>query len=98
MGGALALKYGLDGPARDQLSGVVASAPLLQTAPETRPNALTLKLGSLAAKVLPDQIISVVVKVKDCTRDPAFIESGEADELLRPYGSLGGGQTWRQQQ
>ncbi|ORY79508.1 Alpha/Beta hydrolase protein [Protomyces lactucae-debilis] len=90
MGGALTLKYCLDGEHRHLLAGAISSAPLIEQAPSAKPNFLVLQAGKLAAKFLPDKQMSVVVAVKDCTRDPEFIAKGEADELLRPYGSLRG--------
>lgn len=89
--GGLTLKYALDGVSRQQLSGVIASAPLIGIPAEGAPNSIMLKIGSLAAHLVPDQIIPVEVPVKTCTRDPEFLKKGEADELLRPFGSLKGG-------
>lgn len=89
--GGLTLKYALDGASKQQLSGVIASAPLIGIPPEGAPNSIVLKIGSLAAHLVPDQIIPVEVPVKTCTRDPEFLRKGEADELLRPFGSLRGG-------
>lgn len=91
MGGGLTLKYALDGLHRDQLEGFVLSAPLIEIPPAYRTNALVVKAGSLLARLLPDRQIPVSVPVANCTRDPAFIKSGEADQLLRPFGSLRGG-------
>lgn len=92
MGGGLTLKYALDGANKSQLAGFVASAPLIEIPPETRPNFLKLAIGKVVARLLPDQIIPVEVPVKTCTRDPDMIAKGEADELLRPFGSLRGGE------
>lgn len=90
MGGALALKYALDGPHKSQLAGVISSAPLIQQPPAARSNFILVKAGSLAANLLPDQIIPIEVPVTTCTRDPVKIKEGEADQYLRPFGSLRG--------
>ncbi|BFZ56868.1 hypothetical protein PYCC9005_003917 [Savitreella phatthalungensis] len=90
MGGGLVIKYGLDGPHRDNLKGIVVSAPLLEQHDSAKPFWAVLKLGTLASKLLPDQIIPVAVPVRDCTRDPEAIALGEKDVLLRQKGSLKG--------
>ena len=90
MGGALVLKYALDGPSRAGVRGFIASAPLIKQHPSQVPNFFVLKAGSLAARFLPDQIIPVSVPVETCTRDPVKIREGQKDDLLRPFGSLRG--------
>ena len=65
MGGALVIKYAISGLHRDGLRGVITSAPLLEQHKSAKPLWLVLQLGSLASKVLPDQIIPVSVPVKD---------------------------------
>lgn len=90
MGGGLTTKYALDGPSKAQLEGVIVSAPLFELPAANAPNAIVLRIGSLAANVLPDRIIPSSVPVSTCTRDPEMIKKGEADELLRPFGSLRG--------
>lgn len=90
MGGGLTIKYALDGPHKDQLQGFVVEAPLIELPDAAKQPTIKLYAGSLLAKLLPDQKLFTQVPVDTCTRDPAFIKSGEADKLLRPYGSLRG--------
>lgn len=92
MGGGLTIKYALDGPHKNQIAGFVVSAPLIEIPPAAKANALLLKAGSLLARFFPDLKIATPVPVVTCTRDEEFIKIGEADQLLRPYGSLRGGQ------
>lgn len=76
MGGALVIKYGLAGLHRDGLRGIITSAPLLEQHASAKPLWLVLRLGSLASKVLPDQIIPVSVPVKDvCLSPPLYSRS-----------------------
>lgn len=90
MGGGLTLKYAMDGAHRDQLAGIIASAPLIEIPAETRPGYIKYTLGKIASFVYPDGILPVEVPVVTCTRDPEMIAKGQADELLRPYGSFKG--------
>jgi acylglycerol lipase len=90
MGGALVLKYGIDGAHKDELAGIISMAPLIDQHPSSRANSLLAKIGSMAAVLLPDKQISVQVSSQNISRDPIEREKYDKDELVRPFGSLRG--------
>ncbi|KAG0055189.1 hypothetical protein BGZ83_009365 [Gryganskiella cystojenkinii] len=89
-GGGLVLNYDCIGPLKNKLSGLIASAPLVLTAPETRPNNATISLAGAVSKVLPSVKIPVNLSSKLISRDPEEVRKYDKDPLVHGTGTSKG--------
>ncbi|GJJ74126.1 acylglycerol lipase [Entomortierella parvispora] len=89
-GGSLVLNYDCIGPLRTQLSGLIASAPLVLASAPTRPNKLTVGLAGVVSKVLPSFQIPVKLSSHFVSRDKEEVAKYDADPLVHGYGTAQG--------
>jgi acylglycerol lipase len=90
MGGATALTYAHSGQHRRELAGVAVWGPMIDFAPESRPFALTLAAGRLAARVLPGKKVHSKLDPKYLSRDEDVQEGYSADPLCHDTCTLEG--------
>ncbi|GAB7354383.1 hypothetical protein MBLNU459_g4884t1 [Dothideomycetes sp. NU459] len=92
MGGAETLHYAAAGPrdALAQVTGFVASAPLVALHAGTRPSRATVVLGRLAGRVLPRRQLVNKLNPDFLSRDAAENAKWVADELCHDTGTLEG--------
>ncbi|KAG0031012.1 hypothetical protein BGZ82_007177 [Podila clonocystis] len=84
-GGSLVLNYDCIGPLRTQLSGLIASAPLVLASAPTRPNALTVVFAGLVSKVLPSLQIPIKLSSHYVSRDAEEVKKYDTDPLVHGY-------------
>ncbi|KAG0041151.1 hypothetical protein BGZ83_002238 [Gryganskiella cystojenkinii] len=89
-GGSLVLNYDCIGPLRKELSGVIASAPLVLASPPTRPNKLTVALAGVVSTVLPSFQIPVALSSHYVSRDKQEVAKYDSDPLVHGYGTVKG--------
>lgn len=92
MGGGETLTYAAIGPSdvRSQLRGYIASAPLIQVAPRTKPWKITEMAGRLAVKVLPNMQMVQEVDAGLLTHNEKVNDEYRADDLCHNTGTLEG--------
>lgn len=92
MGGAEILHYATSGPADilSQVTGFIASAPLVLLSPGTRPWKSTVLLGRLAGRLLPHHQLVNKLKSEWLSRDPEENKKWVSDELCHDTGTLEG--------
>lgn len=91
MGGALSIAYATRQPLPtgvSRLSGVIASAPLIDQVPKVKASSALVKAGSVLGRVLPSLQFSVGVPSNDISRDDAVNKAYAADPLCPPIGSV----------
>ena len=86
----MVLNYDCIGPLRTKLAGLIASAPLVLTAPASRPNNATISFAGAVSKVLPSAKIPVNLSSKLISRDPAEVSKYDKDPLVHGYGTTKG--------
>jgi acylglycerol lipase len=84
------LNYDCIGPLRTELSGVIASAPLVLASAPTRPNKATIELAGMVSKVLPSFQIPVKLSSHYVSRDKEEVAKYDADPLVHGYGTAKG--------
>ncbi|KAF9937785.1 hypothetical protein BGZ65_001002 [Modicella reniformis] len=89
-GGSLVLNYDCMGPLRTQLSGLIASAPLVLASAPTRPNDLTVSFAGAVSRVAPSLKIPINLSSKFISRDPKEVAKYNADPLVHGYGTTKG--------
>ncbi|KAG0243607.1 hypothetical protein BGW41_001818 [Actinomortierella wolfii] len=87
-GGSLVLNYDVLGPKRQELAGVIASAPLILPSPETRPNAVTVGAAKVFSRVLPSLQIPVKLNTSYISRNKDEVAKYDTDPLVHPYMSI----------
>jgi len=92
MGGGEVLCYAAQGPAeiRKHIRGYLLESPFVDFSPESKPWALTVFLGRLAGKVLPQGKMVKKLDVRLISRDPAVQKQFEEDDLCHDTGTLQG--------
>jgi acylglycerol lipase len=92
MGGGEVLTYAAQGPAdvRKQIAGYIASAPLIGLHPDAQPGAVTVFMGKLAGKVLPNRQMVSKLDSSHMSHDPEANKAWEDDELCHDTGTLEG--------
>lgn len=88
MGGGIALTYGYQGTHRNRLQGVIAWAPWLLLAQDTRPSGLTVAVGKLGAKIWPEKQLYSGVDAGVMSRDERVCREYKDDPLCHDYGTL----------
>ncbi|KAF9345852.1 hypothetical protein BGX26_002671 [Mortierella sp. AD094] len=83
MGGGLVLNYDCFGPLRTELSGLIASAPLIIAAAPTRPYSLTVAFVGALARVVPWLRIPLHLPTKYISRDPEQVALYVSDPLIK---------------
>ncbi|TKA76751.1 hypothetical protein B0A55_03647 [Friedmanniomyces simplex] len=92
MGGAEVLHYAATGP-QDVLSsirGFLCESPFIALHPSGRPLAITVILGRLAGKVLPNRHMVSKLDATKLSRDPEVCKEYEDDPLCHDTGTLEG--------
>ncbi|KAF8476969.1 Alpha/Beta hydrolase protein [Kalaharituber pfeilii] len=87
-GGGIALFYAIYGTYRDRFAGVVAQSPLITLHPHVRPFSLTLTVGKLASKFLPNMQIVNKLDPNTMSRDKEVCRAFDEDELCHDTGTL----------
>lgn len=92
MGGAEVLVYASVGPAplRARIRGYLAEAPFVALHPDSRPSRLTVVLGRLAAKVLPQRQMLQHLDARWLSRDESVRKDWVDDPLCHDVGTLEG--------
>lgn len=92
MGGAETLVYATQGPPSlvSKIRGFIASAPLISLHPHTKPWRLTVLLGRLAGRLLPNHQLVNRLDSRWLTHDGAENKAWEEDELCHDTGTLEG--------
>lgn len=75
---------------RPRLSGVVIEAPYIALDPSSEPNAITVFMGKLAAKLMPKMQMKQKLAAEFNTRDPEVNREWAEDELCHDTGTLEG--------
>ncbi|CAJ0835609.1 6771_t:CDS:2, partial [Entrophospora sp. SA101] len=88
MGGGIALNYACEGPERDNLAGIIASAPLVLPSVQSKPAQPVVTIGSALSKVLPNLTIPVGMNAKYISRDPEEVQKYINDPLIHGAASL----------
>ncbi|KAG0275149.1 hypothetical protein BGZ95_009129 [Linnemannia exigua] len=89
-GGSLVLNYDCIGPLRTELSGLIASAPLVLASAPTRPNAFTVGVAGLVSKILPSFQTNIALDSSFISRDCDHVEKYNTDPLIHGYISTKG--------
>lgn len=89
MGGGIILNYLIHGKYRDQLSGVVLSAPCIDLSPVTRPSFFLRKLLSYVAKVFPNIKLDADMKVQNITAHEGWAKYLVDNPMSKSIGTLG---------
>ncbi|KAK0820885.1 hypothetical protein LTR75_001204 [Friedmanniomyces endolithicus] len=92
MGGAEVLHYAATGP-KDVLSGIrgfLCESPFIALHPAGRPSPITVTLGRLAGRVLPNRQMVNKLDATKVSRDPEVCKDYEADPLCHDTGTLEG--------
>ncbi|KAF9191500.1 hypothetical protein BGZ51_007214 [Haplosporangium sp. Z 767] len=89
-GGGLVLNYDCIGPLRDQLAGVIASAPLVLASTPTRPYDITISFAGMVSRILPSLQIPVNLSSKFISRDVEQVTKYDTDPLVHGYGTTQG--------
>ncbi|KAF2087714.1 alpha/beta-hydrolase [Saccharata proteae CBS 121410] len=92
MGGAEVLHYAATGPddVRKHIRGYLAESPFVALSEASRPWRITVILGRLAAKVLPNKHLFNALNYKLLSRDITVGEGFRDDELCHDTGTLEG--------
>ncbi|KAA8650287.1 hypothetical protein EYZ11_001331 [Aspergillus tanneri] len=91
MGGALVATLASTPKYQDlvsRLGGIILEAPFIGLDPETEPSIITIYMGRLACKILPQFQISQPVKAEAVVRDPAVQQILKNDPLNHGIGTL----------
>lgn len=72
MGGGIILNYSCHGKFKSDISGYIASAPLIILHPHTRPNKITLLLSPMLAKWFSNTVIDTGLDLDGITSDPEY--------------------------
>lgn len=91
MGGGIILNYASKGKHRDQVSGYIASGPLIILHPHSSPNKITQWLSPVLAKCLTKTRIDTGLDLEGITSDPRYRKFLENDKPMSVplYGSFG---------
>jgi acylglycerol lipase len=92
MGGGEVLYYAARGPAeiRKHIRGFLLIAPFVDFTPSTKPMRVTVVLGRLVGKLLPNRQMVNKLESKFISRDPAVQKQFEDDDLCHDTGTLEG--------
>lgn len=92
MGGAIVLTYAALGPVevRRQITGYVAESPWIAIHPASAPWRITVVVGRIAAKLLPNFHMVQKLDSKWIARDPEVGKDFDRDELCHDTGTLEG--------
>lgn len=92
MGGAIVLTYAALGPleVRRHITGYVAESPWIAIHPSSAPYRITVRVGKVAAKVLPNFQLVQKLDSKWIARDPQIGKDFDRDELCHDTGTLEG--------
>ncbi|KAI0462522.1 hypothetical protein LJB42_004016 [Komagataella kurtzmanii] len=88
MGGAIVSNYAIIGKHRDEISGIVACAPLIETHPKTSPNIILEYLVRGLVYVIPNHKFNSKLNIDFITSDKGYTEFLLQDRLSDPIGSL----------
>lgn len=92
MGGAETLVYATQGPPSllSKVRGFIASAPLISLHPHTKPWRVTVVMGRLAGRLLPNHQLVNQLDPKWLSHDSALNKAWADDELNHDTGTLEG--------
>lgn len=92
MGGAVVLTYAALGPVevRRQITGYVSESPWIAIHPASAPYRITVRVGRVAAKVIPNFQMVQKLDAKWIARDPEVGRDFDRDELCHNTGTLEG--------
>lgn len=90
MGGAEVMVYAAQGPVdvRRQIHGYLAESPFISMHPSTRPYRITVLMGRLASKLMPNRQLVKKLDPKLLSRDPVVQRQFVEDELCHDTGTL----------
>ncbi|KAF9583743.1 hypothetical protein BGW38_008688, partial [Lunasporangiospora selenospora] len=89
-GGGLVLNYDCFGPLREQLAGVVVSAPLVLASTPTRPYGITVSFAGAVSTLMPSLQIPVNLSSSFISRDKSEVAKYDSDPLVHGYGTTKG--------